>query len=105
MKWARVLQRHGYPATTERGEAYDPFWVLAMQAKADGQVVATVSFQVHTAVDYNQAGCKAMVSIACPQAEASINMAGELAFRKAVELANDGASHIGIPQLPDVEEP
>jgi hypothetical protein len=44
------------------------------------------------------------VSIECPQGESYINTAAECAFRKAHELANDGASLLGVPGLPPIED-
>jgi hypothetical protein len=34
-----------------------------------------------------------------------MNLAAELAFRKALEWVNDGASQIGAPLLPPFQEP
>lgn len=97
MKWIRVLQRHGYEVEEQQeGTDIDPFLWLAQQAQARGEPVARVEFR--TSLDYGKAHC--VVSIACPQDERSINLAGELAFRKAHELTNDGASIIGEPPLP-----
>ncbi len=99
MKWTRILQRHGYQVEIQEGTDIDPFLWLAQQAKARGESVATVSFR--TSLDFGKANC--MVSISCPQDESSINLAGELVFRKAHELTNDGASLIGEPPLPSIE--
>lgn len=94
MKWLKVFERHGYQVN-EEGTDIDPFLWLAMQCKARGEAVAVVTYK--TQLDFGKASCS--VTISCPQDEQSINLAGELAFRKALELTNDGASVIGEPPL------
>jgi hypothetical protein len=95
MKWTRVLERHGYEVQQEEGTDIDPFLWLAQQAQARGEPVAQVSYR--TSLDFAKAACT--VTISCPQDERSINVAGELVFRKAHELTNDGAAIIGEPPL------
>jgi len=98
MKWKRILQQHGYTVEQEGGDV-DPFLFLAQQAKASGLPTAAIEYK--TSLDYGKVSC--VVTIQCPQDECSINLAGELAFRKSLELTNDGASQIGEPPLPSTE--
>lgn len=99
-----MLSRHGY-VIEQAGAAHDPFSILAVKSKAEGQATAKVSFTVGTSREYGEIKCSATVTIEAPQDEANINMAGEAAYRKALELTNDAASQLGIPQLPAFEEP
>ncbi len=103
MKWARFMKRHGYQVE-DTGVEYDPFMTLAAQAQAGGQPTASISYNIGTAIDFGQVKCGVNITIHCPQNEKAIDMAAELAFRKGVELANDGASHLGLPTLPTLED-
>ncbi len=102
MKWTRTLQRHGVTSAQE-GIEIDPFSMCAMLA--DEKRRAEIEYNLGTATEYGQARCGVVVRIVCPQSESAINLAAEIAFRKALELVNDGASHIGTPLLPPFEEP
>jgi hypothetical protein len=93
MNWRRVLQQQGWQVA-DNGTDVDPFSLMAAQ---DSQTKARLSVGVK-AGDYGEVFVN--VSIECPQSEAYINLAGECAFRKAVELANDGARMIGVAGLP-----
>ena len=104
MKWNRALERAGY-VEVEHGVAYDPFALLTQKAHQNGHGVAKVSYTVGTAREYGETKCSCTVTIECPQDEQNINLAGEVAYRKALELTNDGASQLEIPQLPAFEEP
>jgi len=99
MRWTRVLQQHGYQVETTDGTDIDPFLWLAQQAKARGEAVATISYR--TSLEFSTVACT--VTISCPQDEHSINLAGEIAFRKAHELTNDGANLMGEPPLPSID--
>lgn len=97
MKWTRLLHSRGWSVpTVEGGNDIDPFSMLAQ-----GETKARISYSVK-AGGYGEIFVN--VSIECPQSEPHINLAAELVFRKAVELANDGASHLGIPGVTPVED-
>lgn len=98
-----MFRRHGHQV--EEGVEYDPFAFLALQAQQRGEPVADITATTYNGVDYNQVGCRISVTIHCPQDEKSIDMASEMAFRKALELTNAGASQLEIPPLPAFEEP
>lgn len=104
MKWNRMLARHGY-IVEEAGVAYDPFAISANKAKTLGIGIAKVSFTVGTSREYGEVKCSATVTLECPQTETDIDMAGEAAYRKALELTNDAASQLEIPKLPPFQEP
>ncbi len=104
MKWNRSLQRAGY-VLEEAGASYDPFFLLGQKARQNGVGIAKVSYTVGTSREYGETKCSCTVSIECPQDEKNIELAGEVAYRKALELTNDGASQLEIPQLPAFEEP
>lgn len=101
MRWREVLERHGY--TVQEGVEPDPFLFLAQQAKEAqerGEPITTVSAKANSP-EYSVVGFH--VTITCPQDERSINLAGEIAFRKVHELTNDGASVTGVQPLPSIE--
>ena len=97
MKW------HGYQVE-DTGVEYDPFATLAAQAQAAGQSTASVSYNVGTSMEFGAVKVGVNITLHCPQTEKALDMAGELAFRKGVELTNDGASHLGMPALPTLED-
>lgn len=97
MNWARVLQRQGWSVPQiDSGTVLDPFSMLA-QGETKARIGVGIKAGGYGEVFVN-------VSIECPQTEVHMNLAGEVAFRKAVELANDGASHIGVAGYPPLEE-
>jgi len=99
MRWVEVLQQHGYQVQAEEGTDIDPFLWLAQQAQAAqarGEPVTTISAKANSP-EYSAVGF--LVTITCPQDERSINLAGEIAFRKALELTNDGALAAGVQPL------
>lgn len=98
MNWERMLVRQGW-LQQETGTYYDPFDLLAKQAKDKGLPYATLSFRMGSSLPYGESKCEVSVTIHCSQDERSINLAAETAFRKAIELVNDGASHVGVPLL------
>lgn len=95
MNWTRVMQQQGW-SIADSGASIDPFAVLS-----EGEPKARLSIGVK-AGEYREIFVN--VSIECPQTEAYINLAAECAFRKAVEIANDCASHVGIPGLPPFDD-
>lgn len=97
MNWRRVMQQQGWQVA-DSGIEIDPFSMMAAQ---ESQSKARLSVGVK-AGDYGEVFVN--VSIECPQSEAYINLAGECAFRKAAELANDGARMIGVTGLPTLPE-
>jgi hypothetical protein len=106
MKWSRILQRQGFPPTTENGEDVDPFLMLSMDGADTERPPATISYSAKSNhPDYGLVGCQIHVSIHCPQDERSMNLAAEICFRKAIELFNPAAAVIGSPQLPQMPEP
>lgn len=103
MKWNKMLERNGY-VVNDAGASIDPFAMLAAHAQAAGLPVAHVTFNVSSSLEYGTIKCGASVTVTCPQTEQAMNTAAEAAFRKAVELVNDGASHLELPLLPGVED-
>lgn len=103
MKWTRTLQRRGW-ISHETGENIDPFAQLGSMVTG-AAAKARVTYTMGTSREYGEVKCGCTVAIDCPQNEPSIDLAGELAYRKALELTNDGASQLEIPRLPDFVEP
>lgn len=103
MSWHRMLQRYGLKVE-ESGE-YDPFNILQAGLANKDVPRASVSYTVGTSREYGEVKCSCTVTVQCPQAETWINMAGESAYRKALELVNAGATQLEIPTLPEFEEP
>lgn len=101
MKWTGLLKRYGYQ-TEVAGAAPDPFTTLAQQT--EGQTSVNINCNVGSAKEYAEVKVGFSVTVTCPQTEQHMNMAGELAFRKAVELHNDAASYLGLPPLPSIPE-
>lgn len=94
MNWTRVMQQQGWQVV-DNGTVIDPFSFLAQ-----GETKARLSIGVK-AGGYGEVFVN--VSIECPQTEAHMNLAAEVAFRKAVEIANDGADKVGVAGLPPLE--
>ena len=84
-------------AVSEAGVDEDPFSLLFV-----GTEGAKVSMTVGRSLEYGEVKCSATVSVSCPQGEAFINKAAEISFKKALELVNDGMSHLA-PGLPPIE--
>lgn len=97
------MERHGF-ALTETG-VFDPFYAIGAAAMNGGAPQAHVSVGLDSAKEYGTIKCRVSVSLTCPQSEQYLNLAGELAFRKALELTNDAASQIDAPALPAWQEP
>ena len=103
MKWNGLIEKYGLK-TEQVGE--DPFAFLrngAGHSKANDTPTARISTTVGTSTDYGAVKVSFTVSVECNQDEGSMNMAAESIYRKAVELTNDAASHVGLPQLPEME--
>jgi len=103
MRWTGLLKRNGF-IVDEAGVEYDPFTVLVQMAKQSDAPVVNVNCNMGTSREYGEVKCGFSVTVACPQSEKNIDMAGEMAFRKALELTNDAATHLGIPTLPGFQE-
>lgn len=103
MRWSRLLKRYGYQVD-DNGAELDPFLTLNAQASLGGTKPASVTYSVGISREYGEVKCQASVTLVCPQHESAINMAGELAYRKAVELVNDGASSLGMQLIEPLED-
>jgi hypothetical protein len=99
MDWTGTLTKYGWSTEVAGAEPFHPLSWQAQQARAAGESVARISSTVGTAVQYGEVKCSFTVSIECVQSEATINLAGEAAFLKALELTNDGARFLGIDEL------
>jgi len=100
MRWKRILERYGF-TVEEEGVEVDPFFTLGEMAKS-GEIRSTVSSEARRSLDYGQVGCKVYISMQCPQNESSINLAAEIAFKKALELTNDGMQLLAnAPRIPE----
>lgn len=104
MKWARTLIRRGF-LKEEVGNDPDPFQFLGEAANSSPSGIAELEFNLRTSTDYGQISCSVSLRIRCPQNEPCIDLAGEIGYRKALELVNAGASQAGTPPLPPFEEP
>jgi len=100
-----MLKRAGYVVEEVAGVEYDPFMMLAQQAQQQGLPISHLNCHMGTSREYGETKCGFSVSVSYPQTEKNIDMAAEMAFRKALELTNDAASHLGLPPLPAYEEP
>jgi len=81
----------------DEGLMADPFSLLHEE---DGASVSCTVGRAHP--EFSRVKCSFTVSLRCPQTEVLINKAGEIAFKKALELTNDGMSHLA-PELPEIE--
>lgn len=91
MKWQVVLEKMNEIETRE-GSELDPISLLAIKAASRGQGTARINMTAKYSLQYGEAACSASVSIDCPQSEAYMDLAAEVAFTKAQEYANDGFS-------------
>ncbi len=99
MNWQSVIERLGQVQMHE-GAEQDPFMHLAYKALGDVNIkTARISMTVSRSIEYGEIKCSATVTIECPQKEAYVNLAGEVAFSKALELTNDGMSQFGLPRI------
>jgi hypothetical protein len=99
MNWAGTLEKYGWRADEVGNEPFHPLALQAQQARANGQSVARISTTVGTSEGYGDIKVSFTVSVDCVQAEATMNLAGEAAFLKAVELVNDSARFLGMTEL------
>lgn len=96
MNWQGTLEKYGWKTEEVGAEPFHPLALQAQQARASGQSVARVSVTAGTSENYGERKVSFTVSLDCVQQEAAINMAGEVAFFKALELVNDAAGVLGI---------
>jgi hypothetical protein len=99
VNWQGTLEKYGWKVEEVGAEPFHPLALQAQQARASGQSVARVSVTAGTAESYGERKVSFTVSLDCVQQEAAINMAGEVAFFKALELVNDAAGVLGITGL------
>lgn len=99
MNWSGTLEKYGWKAEEVGNEPFHPLALQAQQARVNGQSVARVSTTVGTAEDYGNMKVSFTVSVDCVQQEATMNLAGESIFLKALELVNDGARFLGMSEL------
>lgn len=100
MEWATTMERHGWVTAQYGDEPFTPFSSMVSQCKASGTPTARVAMTVGASEEYGAVKVSCTVSLECPQSESAINLAGDVAFQKARELVNDGASHLQMRQLP-----
>jgi hypothetical protein len=99
MNWAGTLEKYGWRAEEVGNEPFHPLAMQAQQARATGESVARISTTVGTSEDYGNMKVSFTVSIDCLQSEATMNLAGECAFLKGIELVNQAAEFLGMSQL------
>lgn len=99
MDWRGTIEKFGWRVEEVGSEPFHPLALQAQQARLQGQSVARVSATTTTGGEYGSVKSSFTVSIDCVQNEAAIDMAGEAAFLKALELTNSGARVIGAPEL------
>jgi len=98
MSWTEVFQKYSLDPTSGGG---DPFTYLANEAayaKTKGLPTTRVTCSPTSGADYGQLKCNFSITIECPQTDAHIMMAGEVAFRRAKQLLDDGSEDMGIPK-------
>lgn len=107
MRWQRTLEHLGQ-IQSQQGSEPDPFehLVLQTQGTPTPPAVIRVTFARSEHVTMgagNEAWlkCDVSVSIACPQRESYMDVAAELAAKKALEYTNDGMSLLGLPRTGD----
>jgi hypothetical protein len=98
MNWQSVIEKLGQIQLHE-GVERDPFMHLAYLSGIEQVRSARVSMTVARAIEYGEIKCSATISIDCPQKEAYIDLASEVAFKKALELVNDGMTQFGLPRI------
>lgn len=101
MEWSRIFEKYGQ-VWNDSGSEPDPFSHLSRGSTVPPE--SQVEMQVSRSADLGNGWvkCQATVRVTCPQDEKSINMAGEVAFLKALEGVNDGMSFLA-PGLPPIE--
>jgi len=98
-----MLKRYGYEQAVA-GSEIDPFMMVGQQSQQSGLPAINVNCNMGSSLEYGEVKCGFSVTVTCPQTEPSINMAGEMVYRKAIELTNDAATHLGLPLLPAIPE-
>lgn len=88
MEWSRDMEKPGVKLA-DAGRSADRFQKLVTNK---GVEPARVAVNYTEGIDYGAMKVATTVTISCDQTEESINEAGELAFRKALELTRDGWS-------------
>jgi len=84
---ARVdVEQDGKTRTVHHEVLGDPFTRLA----TPGAVHSTVGFTVGMGENYGALKISAHVTLTCDQNEPTLNKAGEMSFRKTLELMKDG---------------
>jgi hypothetical protein len=101
MDWSGTLEKYGWKMEQVGSEPFHPLALQAQQARAQGGAISRITANVGTSHDFGNVRVSFNVSIECVQSEATMNLAGESAFLKALELTNDGARFLGIPELPE----
>jgi hypothetical protein len=93
--------QQGDQVGSQTSEVPDPYWQMALDAKASGHPTARISVTAVHGIEYGEKKCSVTVSIECPQSKPHMDNAALLAFRAAVEYTNDGMSHVapGVPPL------
>jgi len=86
MDWERDMVKPGVKKA-DSGKEPDPFEQLVLKK---GIEHARISVHYTEGVDFGAMKVATTVSISCEQTEEEINKAGELAFRKALEITQDG---------------
>jgi hypothetical protein len=97
--WSGTLTKYGWDSSVVGAEPFHPLGLQAQLARAAGQSVSRVTATVGTSQSYGDVKVSFTVSVECVQQEGAINLAGEVAFLKALELTNDAARFLGIQEL------
>jgi hypothetical protein len=100
VNWQGTLEKYGWRTEQVGAEPFHPLALQAQQARAAGASVARISATLGTAENFGSVKASFTVTIECPQTEPAIDLAGEAAFLKAIQLVNDGADFLGITKLP-----
>lgn len=96
--WELMVEKNKTPIAQRSGQlADDKFRRLVTDPHG---IIARVNMGVSESMEYGSLKVTASVTLACDQNEAMINLAGELAFNKALELMRDGFSIYGVEAGP-----
>lgn len=98
MKWEQIIKQHGQLMSQEgyldpqdpTRLRLDPLYALGHHVNPTMKTQARVSYTVQRSIAYGDVKCSATVSIECPQSDAHINLAAQIAFEKAKEICDDG---------------
>lgn len=97
--WKAVIDRQPQAEIEEILFINDPFLALATDAEKYDVRAMRISATASTSTDYGQQKLTVTVSGPCAPREAAINMAGEVALLKSIELVNNAARALGLPTL------